>query len=70
VDSVIIGLVGCVVLLFSYNLLLQRRVSRLAQEIHNLQSSLNDLDSRADHLQIWSFKLHRWLNKIGGKKFE
>ena len=69
-DSVIIGLVGCVVLLFSYNLLLQRRVSRLAQEIHNLQSSLNDLDSRADHLQIWSFKLHRWLNKFGGKKFE
>jgi len=65
------------VVLFMHNIILHRNLKvlhyelkRMRDEMGRLQTGVVDLDTRATHLKVWSFKVHQWLTDLGGKKGE
>lgn len=65
------------VVLFMHNIILHRNLKvlhynlkQMQDEMGRLQTGVVDLDTRATHLKVWSFKVHQWLTDLGGKKGE
>jgi hypothetical protein len=66
-DYVVTGLGVGLFLLFLYSLFLHSRIRRLYLEIENLNTGVEDLDTKTNQLNVWSFKIHKWLEDRKGR---
>jgi len=71
VDMEIVGLTVGVSLVFLYTCYLHWTLKKVKVEIIGMISNLEDLDIKSKHLELWSHKIYRWINKMKeGKKGE
>lgn len=70
-DMEIVGLTVGVSLVFLYTCYLHWTLKKVKVEIIGMISNLEDLDIKSKHLELWSHKIYRWINKMKeGKKGE
>ena len=70
-DVEIVGLTVGVSVVFLYTCYLHWTLRKVKAEIIGMISNLEDLDIKSKHLELWSHKIYRWINKMKeGKKGE
>ena len=71
VDVEIVGLTVGFSVVFLYTCYLHWTLKKVKAEIIGMISNLEDLDIKSKHLELWSHKIYRWINKMKeGKKGE
>ncbi len=56
--------------MFLYSVYLHLNIRTVKSEIRELTGNLEDLGIKSKHLELWSHKIYRWIDKLGGKKGE
>jgi hypothetical protein len=70
VDMEMIILTVGVGVMFLYSVYLHLTIRTVKSEIRELTGTLEDLGIKSKHLESWSHKIYRWIDKSGGKKGE
>jgi hypothetical protein len=70
VDVEIVGLTVGFSVVFLYTCYLHWTLKKVKAEIIGMISNLEDLDIKSKHLELWSHKIYRWIDTLGGKKGE